>query len=39
VQTFNFDISAEIAPPPAVQARPANAPAPASTSAAPAKKG
>jgi Tfp pilus assembly protein PilN len=39
VQTFTFDISAEITPPPAVQARPANLPAPASTSTAPAKKG
>jgi Tfp pilus assembly protein PilN len=39
VQTFVFDISAEITPPPVAQSRPANVPAPAATSAAPAKKG
>lgn len=37
VQTFVFQISAEIAPPQAAQARPANTPAPAAK--APAKKG
>ena len=37
VQSFTFQISAEITPPPAVQARPANAPA--ATAKAPAKKG
>jgi Tfp pilus assembly protein PilN len=39
VQSFLFQISAEIAPPPAVQTRPANAPAPAAAAKAPAKKG
>ena len=39
VQTFLFQISAEITPPPAVQARPANTPAPAAAAKAPAKKG
>ena len=39
VQTFTFEISAEITPPPTTQARPANAPAPAATGARPAKKG
>jgi Tfp pilus assembly protein PilN len=39
IQTFSFDISAEIAPPPAAQARPASTPAPAAAPAAPAKKG
>ncbi len=38
VQSFVFQISAEITPPPAVQARPANAPVPAAAKA-PAKKG
>jgi Tfp pilus assembly protein PilN len=37
VQTFTFQMSAEIAPPQAVQSRPARAPAPAAK--APAKKG
>jgi Tfp pilus assembly protein PilN len=37
VQSFTFQISAEITPPPAVQARPANAPVAAAK--APAKKG
>jgi type IV pilus assembly protein PilN len=39
VQTFVFQISAEITPPPAVQARPANIPAPPAAAKAPAKKG
>jgi len=39
VQTFQFQISAEITPPPAVQARPANSAAPPATAKAPAKKG
>ena len=39
VQTFLFQISAEIAPPPAVQARPASSMAPPATAKAPAKKG
>ena len=39
VQTFVFDISAEITPPQAVQTRPANAPAPSAAAKAPAKKG
>lgn len=39
VQTFTFQITAEIAPPPATQARPASTPAPAATGARPAKKG
>ena len=39
VQTFNFQISAEIAPPQSVQARPANTPVPPAAAKAPAKKG
>src|SRR5467141_5052795 len=39
VQSFIFQISAEITPPPAVQTRPANTPAPAAAAKAPAKKG
>jgi Tfp pilus assembly protein PilN len=39
VQTFLFQISAEITPPPAVQARPTSSPAPPATAKAPAKKG
>jgi Tfp pilus assembly protein PilN len=39
VQTFTFQITAEIAPPPATQARPASTPAPATPGARPAKKG
>jgi Tfp pilus assembly protein PilN len=39
VQSFTFQISAEITPPPAPQARPANAPSPAAGAKAPAKKG
>src|SRR6202521_2306533 len=39
VQSFLFQISAEITPPPAVQTRPANAPVPTATAKAPAKKG
>jgi Tfp pilus assembly protein PilN len=39
VQTFLFQISAEITPPPAVQARPASSVAPPTTAKAPAKKG
>ena len=39
VQSFLFQISAEITPPPAPQARPANTPAPATAAKAPAKKG
>jgi Tfp pilus assembly protein PilN len=39
VQTFVFQISAEITPPPAVQARPASSAAPTPTAKAPAKKG
>jgi len=39
VQSFLFQISAEITPPSAVQTRPANAPAPAAAAKAPAKKG
>ncbi len=39
VQTFLFQISAEITPPPAVQARPASSAAPPATAQAPAKKG
>jgi Tfp pilus assembly protein PilN len=39
VQTFVFDISAEITPPQAVQTRPANAAAPSAAAKAPAKKG
>jgi Tfp pilus assembly protein PilN len=39
VQTFTFQITAEITPPPAVQARPASSTAPPATAKAPAKKG
>jgi len=39
LQTFVFQISAEITPPSAVQARPANTPVPTATAKAPAKKG
>jgi Tfp pilus assembly protein PilN len=39
VQSFLFQISAEITPPPVTQARPANTPAPAAAAKAPAKKG
>jgi len=39
VQTFGFQITAEITPPTAAQTRPANAPAPAAAAKAPAKKG
>jgi Tfp pilus assembly protein PilN len=39
VQTFVFQISAEITPPPVVQARPASSVAPPATAKAPAKKG
>jgi len=39
VQSFIFQITAEIAPPPAAQARPANAPASPAAAKAPAKKG
>src|ERR1700740_1512027 len=39
LQTFTFQITAEIAPPQAVQARPANAPTPATAAKTPAKKG
>jgi Tfp pilus assembly protein PilN len=39
VQTFMFSITAEITPPPIVQARPASSAAPPATPAAPAKKG
>ena len=39
VQTFLFQISAEITPPPAVQARPASSVAPPAAAKAPAKKG
>ncbi|HYL86263.1 MAG TPA: PilN domain-containing protein [Candidatus Angelobacter sp.] len=39
VQTFVFQISAEISPPQPVQAKPANTPAPATAAKAPAKKG
>src|SRR6202790_108141 len=39
VQSFLFQISAQITPPPAVQTRPANAPVPTATAKAPAKKG
>jgi Tfp pilus assembly protein PilN len=39
VQTFVFQISAEITPPPAVQARPASSVAPPAAAKAPAKKG
>ena len=39
VQTFTFQITAEIAPPQPVQARPATTPAPSAAAKAPAKKG
>src|SRR5713226_3917193 len=39
VQSFGFQMTAEVSPPPAAQARPANAPAPAAAGKAPAKKG
>src|SRR6266849_5768341 len=39
VQSFGFQMTAEIAPPPAAQTRPANTPAPAAAAKAPAKKG
>jgi type IV pilus assembly protein PilN len=39
IQTFSFQITAEIAPPQPVQARPANAPTPATAAKTPAKKG
>src|SRR5437879_12125764 len=39
IQTFVFQMSAEISPPQAAQARPANAPAAAPAAKAPAKKG
>ncbi|HET8924595.1 MAG TPA: PilN domain-containing protein [Candidatus Acidoferrum sp.] len=39
VQTFTFQMSAEIAPPQPMQARPANTPAPPAAAKAPAKKG
>ncbi len=39
VQSFTFQISAEITPPPAAQTRPSNSPAPAAAAKAPAKKG
>ncbi len=39
LQTFVFQISAEITPPPAVQARPANTPTSPAVAKAPAKKG
>jgi Tfp pilus assembly protein PilN len=39
VQSFTFQITAEISPPPAAQARPANAPAGTASAKAPAKKG
>jgi Tfp pilus assembly protein PilN len=39
VQTFLFQISAEIAPPPAAQPKPASVPAKTAPAAAPAKKG
>jgi type IV pilus assembly protein PilN len=39
IQTFTFQITAEIAPPQPVQARPANAPTPATAAKTPAKKG
>jgi Tfp pilus assembly protein PilN len=39
VQTFGFQITAEIAPPNAMQSRPANAPVPPAGTKAPAKKG
>jgi Tfp pilus assembly protein PilN len=39
VQSFMFQITAEITPPPAVQARPANTPAGSRAAKAPEKKG
>jgi len=39
VQTFGFQITAEITPPNAMQSRPANTPAPSAGTTAPAKKG
>jgi len=39
LQTFTFQISADIVPPPPVQAKPASAPTPAGAAKAPAKKG
>jgi Tfp pilus assembly protein PilN len=39
IQSFIFQITAEIAPPPAAQARPANTPASTAAAKAPAKKG
>jgi Tfp pilus assembly protein PilN len=39
VVSYTFQISAEISPPPAVQTRPANTPAPSTAAKAPAKKG
>jgi Tfp pilus assembly protein PilN len=39
VQSFGFQMTAEIAPPATAQTRPANAPAPAAAAKAPAKKG
>jgi Tfp pilus assembly protein PilN len=39
VQTFTFQITAEITPPPVVQARPVTSTAPPATPKAPAKKG
>jgi Tfp pilus assembly protein PilN len=39
IQSYIFQISAEITPPPAAQARPANTPVPAAAAKAPAKKG
>ena len=39
VQTFNFQITAEIAPPQSAQARQANTPTPATAAKTPAKKG
>jgi len=39
VQTFGFQITAEITPPNAMQSRPANTPAPSAGATAPAKKG
>src|SRR5882757_7831428 len=39
VQSFAFQISAEITPPSAAQSKPANSPAPAAAAKAPAKKG
>ena len=39
VQTFGFQLSAEVSPPRAVQARPANVPAPPAATKTPARKG